>query len=65
MIKDLELVIGRKYVWGVKPKFTKQTELAFHEMNDLSNHKPDLFLLPCPICYRRFSDQFGANCPVF
>ena len=34
MIKDLELVIGRKYVWGVNPKFTKQTELAFHEVNE-------------------------------
>ena len=61
-IKDLEIVIGRKYVQGVDPKFTKQTELAFHEVNDFSHYEPDLFFfLPCPICYRMYPDQFGEN----
>ena len=61
MVKDLEMEIGRKFVWGVEPKFTKQTELAFHEVNDISNLGPDLFLIPCSLSYRMFSDQFGAN----
>ena len=65
MIKDLEIVIGRKEVWGVDPKFTKQTELAFHEVNDFSNVEPELFILPCPFCYRMFSDQFGAIITFF
>ena len=60
-IKHLEIVIGRKFVWGVDPQFTKQTELAFHEVNDLSKHIPELFVIPCPICYRVFLDQLGAN----
>ena len=61
MVKDLEMEIGRKFVWGVDPKFKKQTELAFQEVNDINNLKPELFLIPCFLCYRMFSDQFGAN----
>ena len=61
MVKDLEIEIGRKFVWGVDPKFTKQIELAYHEVNDISNLEQKLFLIPCYLYYRMFSDQFGAN----
>ena len=61
MIKDLEIEIGRKFVWGVDPKFTKQTELAFHEVNDISNLEQELFVIPCSLCYRMFSDQLRIS----
>ena len=35
-VRDLEKIISRKFVWGVKPDFEKQTELAFHEVEILN-----------------------------
>ena len=35
-VRELEKIISRKFVWGVKPDFEKQTESAFHEVKILN-----------------------------